>query len=229
MSTPSTPPRYDFYSPIHKGLRRTMSRLLERMGSANFADAAQSSAILGELRVLLEACSHHIKHENTFIHPTIEERLKGASSKTAQEHEGHRKELAELQHQADALQQAPEQARPALAHTLYLSFSRFVGENLAHMAEEEQELMGKLHAHFSDAELMAMEGKILSTIAPDLMMTFMTMMIPAMNRDERAAVLGGMKQAAPPEAFNAVLQVAARPNLDTADWQDLTRKLGVSA
>ena len=94
MAAPSTPPRYDFYSPVHKGLRRTMARLMERLGSGNFADAAQRAAILGELRVLIGACDHHIKHENDFLHPSIDAKEKGASNKFAGEHEGHRKEIA---------------------------------------------------------------------------------------------------------------------------------------
>jgi hypothetical protein len=35
------------------------------------------------------------------------------------------------------------------------------------MAEEEQVLLEKRHAHFSDKKLMALEGSILSDIAPD--------------------------------------------------------------
>jgi hemerythrin-like domain-containing protein len=228
MSAPSTP-RYDFYSPVHKGLRRTMSRLLERLGSGNFADAAQRAATLGELRVLIDACGAHIKHEDDFIHPTIEAKVKGASSKLAGEHDDHRKEIAHLHQLADAVEKASEQSRPAQVRELYLAFSHFVADNLTHMIEEEQEFLAKFHSHYSDADLIAMEGKLLASIAPDKMMMFMNMMIPAMNRDERAAMLGGMKQGAPPEAFNAVLQVAAKPNLDTADWQDLTRRLGVAA
>lgn len=222
-------PRYDFYRPVHKGLRRTMFGLLDRIGSGNFNDAAQRNAILGDLRVLLDVCTHHIKHENTFIHPAIEERMKESSSRIARDHDEHGKEITELLRMAEEVEKGGEQARPVLAHQLYLTFSKFVAENLTHMAEEEQVLMSKLHSQFSDEELMALEGRILAGIAPDLMMTFMRMMIPAMNRDERVLLLGGMKQGAPPEAFNAVMQVAARPNLSDSDWQDLTRRLGVSA
>jgi hypothetical protein len=206
-----------------------MFGLLDRIGSGNFSDAAQRDAILSDLRVLLDVCTHHIKHENTFIHPALEERAKEASLRTAREHEEHSRELAELQGMIAELEKAGEQARPLLAHRLYLAFSRFVAENLSHMAEEEQVVLDKLHSHFSDEELMALEGRILSGIAPDLMMTFMKMMIPAMNREERVLLLGGMKQAAPPEAFNAVMQVAARPNLSDADWQDLSQRLGSAA
>jgi hypothetical protein len=74
-----------------------------------------------------------------------------------------------------------------------------------------------------------MEGAILANLPPDLMVGFMTIMIPAMNRDERVGLLGLMKQGAPPEAFSHVMQVAARPNLPSADYQDLAQRLGFTA
>lgn len=222
--------RYDIYGPIHKGLRRSMCSLLERIGSNTFTDAAQRTALLNEMRQLLSLTSSHLKHEETFMHPSIEERAKGASSKLASEHIEHNEEMDELRALAAQVESATDAARPAAVKKLYLAFSGFVAENLVHMGEEETDMQTRvLHAHFTDEEIMAMEGRILAGLPPELIMGFMNIMIPAMNRDERVGLLGMMKQGAPPEAFNAVLQVAARPNLSAADFQDLTQRLGVSA
>ena len=164
------------------------------------------------------------------MHPSIEERAKGASLKLASEHVEHNEEMDELRALATQVESASDAARPAAVKKLYLAFSAFVAENLVHMGEEETDMQTRvLHAHFTDEEIMAMEGRILSGLPPELIMGFMNIMIPAMNRDERVGLLGMMKQRAPPEAFNAVLQVAARPNLSAADFQDLTQRLGVSA
>jgi hypothetical protein len=38
-------------------------------------------------------------------------------------------------------------------------------------------------------------------------------------------MLGGMKQQAPREAFDAVIEFAARPNLSAAEFADLARRL----
>ena len=220
-------PQPDLYGPVHKGLRREMCGLLTRMSSVSFADAAQTQEILGDLRHVLDLCTHHLKHENNFFHVALEERAKGASAQKAQEHAEHEKEIAELQGLAQSLEKASGPERLAHGRKLYLYFSKFVGENLVHMAEEELQMQPQLDEKYTGEELMALEGRLLASIAPDVMMAFMRGMIPAMNRDERAGMLGGMKMGAPPEAFNAVLQVAAKPNLSEADWKDLTQRLGL--
>jgi len=223
----SQAPRHDLYGPVHKGLRRDMCSLLARIGSADFSTAAQASEIVKDLHGILELCAHHLEHENTFLHPAVDERSKGASSKQAQEHEEHEKFIAKLRTMATELEKSSDNDRAAKGQQLYLHFSAFVGENLVHMAEEEGVLQPKLQASYSDNELRAIEGKLLGSMKPEVMMAFLRGMIPAMNREERAMLLGGMKQGAPPEAFNAVLQVAARPTLSAEDYSDLTKRLGV--
>ncbi|MDY7227125.1 hypothetical protein [Hyalangium rubrum] len=220
-------PRYDLYGPVHKGLRREFCSLLARMSSVSFGDDAQVQEIVRDVRFVMDLCAHHLKHENNHFHVALEERSKGASAKKAQEHVEHEKEIAELRELAGQLEKAAGPARHEIGRKLYLVYSRFVGENLVHMAEEELQIQPQFHEKYSDPELMAIEGKLLGSIAPDVMMAFMRGMIPAMNRDERAGMLGGMKQGAPPEAFNAVLQVAAKPSLSEADWKDLTQRLGI--
>jgi hemerythrin-like domain-containing protein len=227
---PSTQaPRFDLYGPVHKGIRRELCGLLERLGSANFGDAAQRGALLQELRGVLQLMEHHIHHENSFVHPAAEERIQGSSASLAHEHAEHEEDITALRTLTNELEQAQGAALPGLARQLYVRYGEFVGESLVHMAQEEHTLQPQLHSKFSDGELMALDGRIISSLAPPVMMAFMRAMIPAMNPDERALILGGMKQAAPPEAFNAVLQVAARPNLSAADWKDLTGRLGVAS
>ena len=56
----------------------------------------------------------------------------------------------------------------------------------------------------------------------------MRMMLPAMNPEERTGLLTGMKAGAPPEAYAAVIEHAARPTLPRAEFADLER-LGLAA
>ncbi|HEX8825861.1 MAG TPA: hemerythrin domain-containing protein [Archangium sp.] len=222
-------PRFDIYGGIHKALRRAMCGLLVRFSSTDFSDDAQSAEILRELRVVLTLNTHHLKDENLFYHPAIEERAKGTSARVAHQHEEHEKFLAELRQLADSLEKADAKTRPSVAQKLYLRYGVFVGESLLHMAEEEQDMLPHFHKHFSDAELNTIVTRLRAQIPPDVNMAFMCSIIPALSRPERAMVLGGMKAHAPPEAFNAVMQVAARPNLSAEDWKDLTTRLGIPA
>ncbi len=219
---------YDLYGPVHKGLRREMAQLLERIGSTDFNDDAARAALVKELGAHINIMATHLEHEKDYIHPFIEQKVKGGSHKLEEEHKEHEKAMAELRALLSELEKAAPESRAAVGRRLYLRYGVFVGENLVHMGDEETVTQAQLHSHSSDEELMGLEGRILSSLTPDLVMGFMRSMIPAMNRDERVKLLGMMKQGAPPEAFNAVLQVAARPNLSDADWQNLTQRLGVS-
>ncbi len=221
-------PRFDFYVAIHKGLRRSMCGLLLRFSSTDFSDETQRAEILRELRLVLTMNDQHLKDENLFYHPALEERVQGAVSKVVHQHDSHEKFIAELRGLADDLEKADDKTRPAAAYKLYLRYGVFVGESLLHMAEEEQELQPRFHAHFSDDELKGIHVKLRAQVPPPVQMAYMSAGIPALSRPERVAVLGGMKQSAPPEAFNAVLR-AVRPNLSAEDWADLTTRLGVPA
>jgi hypothetical protein len=97
------------------------------------------------------------------------------------------------------------------------------------MLEEETVTMPLLHSLFSDTELMAIEGAIVSSIPPTETMTIMSDMIPAMHRTERKQFLSFVKAGAPPEVFAMLLQGAAKPNLSPADWSDLTEEFGLAA
>jgi len=223
------PPRFDIYGGIHKGLRRALCGLLTRFSSADFGDAAQKAELLRELRLVLTMNYHHLRDENLFYHIALEERSKGASARLAHQHDEHEKSIAELRQLADTLEKADAQTLPSVVQNLYRRYGVFVGDSLLHMAEEEQDFLPQFHALFSDDELKTIVAKLRAQVPPDVTMAMMCNVIPALSRNERFMVLNGMKLTAPPEAFNAVMQVAARPNLSAEDWKDLTSRLGLPA
>jgi hypothetical protein len=53
------------------------------------------------------------------------------------------------------------------------------------------------------------------------------MMLPAVTRAERIAMVGGIRAVAPPPAFDALLEHSARPTLSAADFRHLCDGLGV--
>ncbi|HYD99671.1 MAG TPA: hemerythrin domain-containing protein [Alphaproteobacteria bacterium] len=220
---------YDFYAPIHKGLRAASTQLLVRIGATDFADPAATAALLGALRRQLALAAAHLEHEDRHIHAALEARAPGASGTLESQHDDHRAGFAELAGLIAGIEAAGPAARPALGHRLYLAYSRFVAEDFEHMAEEETVVLPELQRLFSDAELMAIEGAILAEIEPPEMMEYMRLMLPAMNRTERAGLLGLMRQGAPPEAFAAVLDHAARPLLPPEEWRDLAARLDLAA
>ena len=72
--------------------------------------------------------------------------------------------------------------------------------------------------------VIGMHMAILSAIPPDVMGASLAFMLPAMNADDRAELLGGMRADAPAEAFAGVVSLA-RSVLDPAEFAATVKRL----
>ena len=118
----------------------------------------------------------------------------------------------------------PEQ-RPRLHH-LYLELSSFTGDYLRHQDVEERVVMPALETAIGVPAVVEIHGAILGSIPPQEMARSLAMMLPLMNIDERAEMLGGMQAEAPPEVFAGVWSLAGSV-LSPADHTALARRLAV--
>lgn len=221
--------RYDFYGPIHKGLRKAQSDLLVRLGAADFGDARAVADLLADMREFLALAAAHIEHEHDHVHDALRAHGADCVDRLDHQHEAHRAAFAEVEVLIERIQAGGAPARAVLGRRLYLAFSAYVARDLEHMLEEETMAAPQLWSLFSDTELMTIEGRIVGSLSPEDAMAFMRLMIPAANPVERAAMLAGMRQQAPREAFDAVLEFAARPNLSPAEFADLASRLDLVA
>ena len=102
----------------------------------------------------------------------------------------------------------------------------FVAENFEHMQREETEHNAVLWAHYSDAEILEIEHRIVGSLSPQESALTMRWMLPHMTPAERAGLLGGMRAQAPAEAFDGVLS-QIRPLLGGREWRKLALALGL--
>jgi Hemerythrin HHE cation binding domain len=221
--------RYDIYGPIHKGLRKAQCDLLARIGNTDFDDNRATASLLSDMRGLLALAAAHVEHEDRHIHDALRARDAGSVDRLEHQHDDHRGAFAEFETLLGRIEAAGANERSALGRRLYLAFGNYVAHDLEHMLEEETVAAPQLWSLLSDAELMAIENRIVGSLPPEKAMAFMRLMIPAINPLERATLLGGMKQQAPREAFDAVIEFAARPNLSAAEFADLARRLDLVA
>lgn len=221
--------RYDVYGPIHKGLRKAQCDLLGRLGNTDFTDEVGTTKVLSDLRALLGLAAAHVEHEDAHIHQALRSRGAVSTQRLDDQHQDHRDAFVELERLMSRIEEAPAAQRPAFGRQLYLAFAVYVSHDLEHMHEEETVTAPALWSLFSDAELMGIEMAIIGSLSPEKNMAFMRVMIPAINPEERAALLGGMKKGAPPEAFDAVIEFAARPKLTAEEFADLARRLDLAA
>lgn len=223
---PALDGRYDIYGNIHKGLRRTQSLLLARLGANDFGDAVTTEKLLADLRRLLAMAAAHVKHEDTEIHAALNGRGI-ATDLIDEQHEDHHAAFRILEDRIAAVEAASD--RTEAGRALYLAFAAYIADDFAHMHEEETVTAPLLWQHFTDEELLAIEMRIVSSLPPEENMAFTRMMLPAMNPAQRAMLVGGMRQGLPPEVFNAVVEFAIRPSLTEADFQALRLSVGLAA
>jgi len=200
--------RRDLYGRAHKALRAAMGETLAAVGRADPADECEVRDALARVEELLVLCQRHLAHENEFVHRVVEARREGASCALAEDHVEHLRAIDELK--ALARQRDP---------ALYRRLALFVAENLRHMEVEESAGNALLWELFSDAEIEAIEGRIVGSMQPGQAMQMLRWMLPAMNHGERAAFFGGLAHA--PAAMAEGALALARTHLRPAEMAKL--------
>lgn len=217
--------RYNIYVLIHKGLRAWMCDVLAAVGRMDPYDVQDVTAGLGKVRALLAGCESHLLHENEYLHSAIEARCPGGASSAALDHEHHLRALATLASAVRAVEIADGSARAIAVLRLYRELAVFIAENFEHMHREETENHAALVAHYSEAEVFALEEAIVGSLTPEEKMTTMRWMAPSAAPHERAMLLSGMRLNAPRPAFEAVVGLV-KPFLSEREWDKLAAALG---
>ena len=217
-------PRHDLYAIIHKALRAAMTDALLAAGRVDAGDSRDVTDTIVRINGLLELCKLHLEKEDAYVHPAMEARRRGSTSRIADEHIEHRVAFVRLRQHLDALTRAPAAGRETAAHDLYLELSLFVGANLVHMHEEETANNAVLWDCYADAELVALEDAIKANLTPAQMQHAMRWMLPAMTPAQRAGMLKQVRSAAPAHVFDGML-AAARAHVDAGGMRKLEAAL----
>jgi iron-sulfur cluster repair protein YtfE (RIC family) len=201
MSTP----RFDLFLAIHKGIRLALADLLTRMGSTDFSDAAASQRIASDLSLVLALCEDHRRTEDEVIFPNLRSRMSGDLVSIADDHEDQARIVAELDAAARTLLAESEENRPRVGRVLYLHFSKFVGELLAHMAEEEQVASPLFDRLFTQEEVMGIHAKVMAFLSIEEHFRGAKFILRALNRPERITLMTGALALFPKEAVVALV------------------------
>ena len=216
--------RVDLYAGVHKGLRACMAHVLTATGRMDTTDAEETARTLDEVRYLIALCATHLKHEDTFVHSAMQARRPGSAATTLGDHEHHHQAFVDLETAVRAVENTSGAACAAMARELYSLLARFVADNYAHMHVEETHNNAVLWAEYTDAELLAIKGRIIAAIPPEKNLAFLRWMVPAMTPAERAELFIGARATMPPPAFEAGLAVV-KNHLTARDWFKLQHVL----
>jgi hypothetical protein len=223
-----SPSQVDLYSPAHKGQRARIFHFAEMAGTMDYADPAALLTACEELKTIRDEFSLHASLEEKFVHPLLSNRVPGGARKLVQAHHDMHEQLDDLVLHAENLKAkgAGFVKQAELGYEFYRAWNRFIAFYLVHINEEEEQVQPLLWYLCTEQELMTTFTTIIGSMSPEELTSVLRMMLPAMNRNERAGLLSGVKAHAPPQAFQNISGLAQSVLLP-GDWADLKKRLGI--
>jgi hypothetical protein len=201
--------RTDFYTMVHKALRKRLFEAVLLAGTTDYGDADDRAKL-----------REHAAHEDQFLHPIIAEVLPEMARSRHAEHQDHHRALDEVER---AFEVAAAERTGASGHRAYRTLARMAGHFLAHI-EEEEASQPRLWEMAGEARLAAGMDAFKRSRTLDQTRAGWANMLPAMNPAERTAMFQGLRSGAPEGIVAAAYQVAEKV-LDDRAWQALASSL----
>jgi hypothetical protein len=226
-TTPTIPPATAaIYRDIHKGIRAELFDVTLTAGRVDPTDAAAKSALAAHVGTVVELLVSHAAHEDDAVQPEIEIHLPDVAVKIATDHERLEARMADLGVLARESVDAIGSAQRDITQFLYLELASFTSDYLEHQNVEERVVMPGLQRAIGSEALGVIHGKIVASIPPAQMASSLAIMLPAMNVDDRAELLGGVRAGAPAEVFAGIWGLTGSV-LTPADYEQLAVRLGM--
>lgn len=220
-------PAVDLYRDIHKGIRAELFAVTSTAASIDPSDRCDRAALADHVTAVAAVLESHAEHEDAAIDPVLERHLPDLASTINSDHERLERMFSSITDLAVTVVESDIGDQRRLMQLLHLDLARFTSSYLEHIDLEERTVMQRLPQLMSVEEIAAIHATIISSIPPDEMARSLAFMLPAMNIDDRAELLGGVRAAAPPEAFDATMGLA-RSVLRPADFQFLAERMEVA-
>lgn len=218
---------FDLYRDIHKGIRAELFAITSTAGRIDPVDRFDRVALAGHIQSVAGVLTMHAEHEDSYIDPALEAHMPDIAEQIERDHHLLDQRFAVISDLAQSTVDAVAADQRRLGHLLYLELTGFTSAYLAHQLVEEYVVSPALEQAIGVDAVAGIHIQIVSSIPPDEMARSLAFMLPAMNLDDRAELLGGMRMAAPPEAFAAVTGLT-RSVLAPNDYAALADRLGLS-
>lgn len=182
--------KIDYYTTIHKSLRRLLFNFSMKLACSDFSDTLTCQQLNQELHALFVLLQSHAEHEKMHFHPLIAKKLNATTLDT--EHNQQDTIILELCHLSTAMTQTQNTTtRIEKSEFLYQQFNLFISDYLQHMAHEET-LMPALLANHSEEELMVPLHHLFASLTQQEIQDSITYMLPAINPIERQHLLNSL-------------------------------------
>jgi hypothetical protein len=168
----------------------------------------------------------HAGHEERHVEPLLAELRPDLAASLRDEHRHIDAKTVAVDAALTRWQEATSGEAIGHGQVAYGVLASFVGAYLQHMSREEDEAMPVLQAAMTDEQLLAVSNDLRGAIPPPRLAEFMSIMLPAMNVEERSLMFTGLKAEAPPEVLDGMCALASQV-LAPSDWSAVQQRVGL--
>lgn len=219
---------FNLYRDVHKGIRRMLFALTEQAGSVDPSSRSARADVAANLDQTIEFLRLHAHHEDAAIGATLETDLPDLGAEIEHDHDTLEGRLVDLQTIAYETVEANTTAQRDAMYRMYVELASFTSSYLAHQDLEERVVMPAVEKAVGVEAVVGIHLQIIGSIPPDQMAASLAQMFPAMNIDDRAELLGGMRASAPAEVFEGVWGLTGSV-LTPPDFTALGQRLQIAA
>jgi hypothetical protein len=219
--------RFSLYRHIHKAIRAVAHDMVEHAQRTDFSEPREVETLARVVEEAFAIFEGHAAKETEFLTPVLRVCAPSLAADSDGEHREQELRMRDLRRALQAAGRA-QGTSPALGHAFVVGLSRFEGEMLVHMADEEERLMPALWSAFDDAALERIHQALLASIPPADKARVVGWLLPALSAPERTELLGSLRASVPPQAFETLRGLAQRV-LSSADWERLDAELAAAA
>ncbi len=203
--------RFNIFNQIHKGLRALLYDTALTIQQTDFSNPEDAEMIMEKIRKTLHAFDGHAVVEDEYVLSAIEQYEPALADAFEQEHaEDHAiaDKLRILLSSLAQITEAEQQQQKAIE--LMHAFNAFMTFNIEHMAKEESVLNDRLWRYYSDAEIIAINHRIVANLKPDDMGFYSSWMMKGLSNAEISNWLKEVQTNAPDFVFGNLFSIAEK-------------------
>ncbi len=194
----------DMFRDIHKAIRSELFEVTLAAGRVSPLDIGGRAELARQVVGVRDLLVAHAMHEATYVEPVLEEHLPDMAEVLAREHAAIEARLEELVEMAAWAAAGEGPAARARTHRLHLDLAEFTARFLDHEDYEERRVAPAMEGAIGAEGVAAVQQALVSGIPPAQRASSLAIMLPALNVDDRAEVLGGVRAEEPAEVFAGV-------------------------
>lgn len=218
--------RFNMFTLIHKALRAMLYDTSLTIQQTSFNDPLEAETALEKIEDVLYIFEKHAHHEDHMVFPAIEDKEPGLADSFEKEHitdlrlSNRMKNLLNIYRN---LMFADERIEAGSAITK--AFIEFMIFNLEHMGKEEMLINQALWKHYTDAQLMEINDRLVATIPPDELRCTSRWMLRSINNTDVIRWFSGIRDNAPAPVYEAMLALAEN-ELPADRFRKIAKELG---